>query len=90
MKQSWLIVTNISKMPKGARWEFTMTTFTTGKKAEAVALKYQNELNGGLDMEGCIKAKQDFYSVVAIPWSQARDYSPDAIKKAIEEAKEYK
>ena len=90
INQSWLIVSNISKMPAGARWDLTRTTYCVGKKADTVSKKYQDELNEGLDMEGCIKKGIHFMSVCAIPWSQAREYSIDSIRQAIENAPEYK
>jgi hypothetical protein len=89
MKQSWLIVQNISK-DHSPTWELTKTVFAIGSKAKRLALEYQDELNEGRNMEQCIKENKDYISVCPIPWNQARDYTSQKAQRAIKNAKEYK
>ena len=90
MKQSWLVVNNITKTPNGNRWDLTRTVYAIGTKAKRLARAYQYELNNNRTMEECIKDKVDFFIATAIPWNQARDYVLPHIRKAIAEAPEFK
>lgn len=78
MKESWLMVNKIGISANdgvcGTSFELIKRVPNIGKKAQKLADEYSKELNEGRTMEDCVKQGKDYINVVAIPWSQAREY----------------
>ena len=86
VKESWLMVTKWegSKIVDQKCWDKIKRVPNIGSRASYLGHEYELELNEGIDYQAienmkifgeALKANKTHYTVCAIPWSQAREYT---------------